>query len=147
MKIVKKVFLTIGTLLGIIIEERKGRRMDTEKTGAALHGEDATARKSAASLMGQARTEKKIAAARVNVERATEARRGVPMSEAHKAKLRDAYAARRQREQEERAALGLDTVIVAEPKRPRGRPKKQAGQNTKNGLETPRSAAGGQETT
>jgi hypothetical protein len=49
------------------------------------------------------------------------ARRGKPLPEAHKAALREAQAARRERERSERTAAGLDEPLV---KRPVGRPKK-----------------------
>ncbi len=67
----------------------------------------------------------------------------VVQSEAHKAKLRAAQAQRREREKQERAALGLEVAPVAKkppgrprkeqpvdpaPKRPRGRPPKADGQ-------------------
>ena len=68
----------------------------------------------------------------------------IVQSEEHKAKLRVAQAERRERERQERAALGLTPAVSAEkkspgrprkeaagdpaPKRPRGRPKKIDGQ-------------------
>jgi hypothetical protein len=92
--------------------------MDTP-SGAALHSDDDAARSEAARLMGKSRTEAKVTAARANVAKAAEARRGKPMSEEHRQKLREAYQARRM-------AQGLDTV-PAEPteKRRPGRPRKQ----------------------
>jgi hypothetical protein len=71
----------------------------------------------AMSIIGRARSPRKIEAARETAA----ARRGKPLSEAHKAKLRDAQAARRERE---RAAAG-----PSEPKRPRGRPRKSDAQS------------------
>ena len=48
----------------------------------------------------------------------------IVQSEEHRAKLRAAQSARRERERQEHAALGL-TPAVPEPKRPRGRPRKE----------------------
>ena len=112
--------------------------------------------------MGKARTEKKVAASRVNASRAAESRRGVPVSDEHKAKLKAAQQARREREKQERAALGIAPAIVekkktgrpakvkpeqdsAAEKRPRGRPKRQDAQLTAQGLGTPETGAQGQE--
>ena len=98
--------------------------MSTDNTpGNDLQGGDDDARRAAAALMGKSRTDKKIAAARINVARATDTLRGVPISEEHKAKLKVAQKERREREKQERAALSPDTA--PEPKRPRGRPSKQ----------------------
>ena len=132
--------------------------MDTMNApGRDLHSEDENARKSAASTMGKARTEKKIAAARATAE----SRRGVKWTDEQKAKLRESQAARREREAQERAALGLDAAptekkkagrpakikpeVEAAAPRPRGRPKKQSAGNTTIGLETPQNAPHGEE--
>ena len=94
--------------------------MNTEDThGASLRGDDADARKQAASLMGQARTDRKIEAARENVAKATEARRGKPMSEEHKNKIAAARLAGEAARRQARPSLP-----VAEKRGP-GRPKKQ----------------------
>lgn len=105
-------------------------------------------------------TDASIEASRLNVERATEARRGVPMSEEHKAKIRASMLARRAKEKQERAAAGLAAAPVEKKKagrpakikpdvetvpRPRGRPKKQTGQNTAINAGTPETGAQGQE--
>ena len=71
----------------------------------------------AMSIIGRSRTERKQAASRVNGAKAKD----TVQSEEHKAKLRDAQAARRERERQERAALGLTAAPVA--KKPVGRPK------------------------
>lgn len=73
--------------------------MDTEHSiGQVMHGDDAESRREAARMMGKARTEKKIAASRANVVRASEANRGKSPSEETRQKLREAQAARRERE-------------------------------------------------
>jgi hypothetical protein len=91
-----------------------------------------------------------------------EALRGVPMSDEHKAKLKAAQAVRREREKQERAALGLDATptekkqvgrpakskpdATNEPKRPRGRPKRQDGQTTAGMIDAPETGVEGQGT-
>ena len=114
------------------------RQEDTP--GAAMHDADAELRRQAARAMGQARTEKKIAAARA----VAESRIGAKWTEEQKANLREKQTERRERERQERAALGLTPAVPVEkkppgrprkeqpvdpaPKRPRGRPKKTDGQ-------------------
>lgn len=123
--------------------------MNNKPIGANLQGGDEEARKKAASMMGKARTERKYAAAVANAQK----RKGKPLSEEHKAKLREAQQERREREQVERAALGLDAAEGTEkkpvgrprkattagdthsPKRGRGRPKKSETQNAINAPE------------
>ncbi|MCW3050852.1 MAG: hypothetical protein JWN14_22 [Chthonomonadales bacterium] len=77
----------------------------------------------ARSILGSIKTEKKTASSRANIVHATEARTGATLSEEHKQKLREAQAARRQREKAQR-----DAAAPPAPKRPRGRPRKQEGQ-------------------
>ena len=129
--------------------------MDTEKSGAALHGEDEAARSEAARMMGRARTERKAQAARLNGAKNT-------FTDETRAKLREAQAARRERERQERAAAGIVEVVKepkkpgrpakikpdveAQPKRPRGRPKKQNEQMTAQELDTPETGVEGQKT-
>ena len=90
--------------------------MSTEKIGANLRAEDSEARSFAAQMLGSVRTERKTATSRANAAKATEARRGKPMTEEHKAKLRQAYLARRE-------AQGITTE--AKQARPVGRPRKE----------------------
>ena len=97
--------------------------MSTKSIGAELQGADEEARKQAASLMGKARTEKKSSASRANVTKAQDAIRGKPISEDHKAKLREAQRLRREREKAEWLASG-GTFAEPAPKRKPGRPKK-----------------------
>lgn len=96
--------------------------MEQETTGQAMHSDDAEARRQAAAMMGSARTARKTAAARLNVARATEARRGKPMSEEHKAKLRASYQARNRQEIADRED---GTTEQAQESNRSGRPKQQ----------------------
>ena len=79
----------------------------------------------ARSILGSIKTEKKTASSRANIVHATEARTGATLSEEHKQRLRIAQAARRERERAEREAISPPA-----PKRQRGRPKQQEGQQT-----------------
>ena len=93
--------------------------MDTENTaGQALHSDDPDARRQAAALMGAARTERKSQSSRENVKAATEARRGKPMSEEHKAKIAATRLA------QEAARKQAAPVIANVEKKPPGRPRK-----------------------
>lgn len=84
------------------------------------------------------------------------------MSEEHKAKLREAQRLRREREKQERAALGLDAAETEKkpigrprkspvsdthtPKRGRGRPKKsETAIESQNAIDAPETAGTGQE--
>lgn len=113
--------------------------MEQENTpGAVMHDADAERRKEAARAMGQARSERKREAVRQNGLLGG----AYPMTPETKEKLRAAQSARREREKQERDALGLTSGVSAEkkspgrprkeppvdaaPKRPRGRPKKTA---------------------
>lgn len=86
-----------------------------ESSGGAMHDTDAGKRREAARELGSARTEKKAEAARQNAA----LRRGKPLSDEHKEKLRQAQAARRERE---KALADSDVTAVVE-KRPTGRPR------------------------
>ena len=93
--------------------------MDTENTaGQVLHSDDPDARRQAAALMGAARTERKSQSSRENVKAATEARRGKPMSEEHKAKIAATRLA-------QEAARKQAAPAVASEKKPPGRPRKE----------------------
>jgi len=83
-------------------------------------------------------------ASRANIARLNEARKVGGFADETREKLRAAQSERRERERQERAALGLAPAVSAEkkppgrprkeqpvdpaPKRPRGRPKKTDGQ-------------------
>lgn len=111
--------------------------MSTKSIGAELQGADEEARSQAASLMGKARTEKKISASRANVTKAQDAIRGKPISEDHKAKLREAQRLRREREKAEWLASGGSST-ESDPKRKPGRPKKtDAPQEAYTSVDTP----------
>ena len=112
-----------------------------ETPGKDMHDPAAEARREAARALGQARTPAKAKAARENAA----ARRGVPLSEEHREKIRAAQEARwekyRAKKAEQAATLPpveqkrrgrprqeqpaeLDTT----PKRGRGRPRKETAQ-------------------
>ena len=94
------------------------------------------------SALGSSRSEKKLGAVRENIRKAHAA----PMTEERRQKIREAQAARRERERLERSALGLtatapkrdrgrppkpvDPDAATAPKRGRGRPKKQGAQTS-----------------
>ena len=122
--------------------------------GRDLQGEDENARRAAASTMGKARTDRKLNALAENRAKFT------GHSEETRAKLRMAQAVRREREKQERAALGIVEPVKETKKpgrpakvrpdvetvpRPRGRPKKQTGQNITISAGTPETGAQGQE--
>ena len=73
----------------------------------------------AMSAIGRRTSERKTAAARANAEK----RRGQPLSEEHKAKLKEAQAARRERERSEQVASGMASPEPQEKRKP-GRPRK-----------------------
>ncbi len=88
-------------------------------SGAHLRADAPDDRKEAARRLGMARTEKKAVAARANGAKNT-------FTEATRAKLRAAQAARRQRERAQREASGSVAAPTSpEPKKKPGRPKKQ----------------------
>lgn len=93
--------------------------------GALIQEEIDAARKSdIARALGSIKTPRKSQASRENINRLNERKKREGVSEATKAKLREAQQRRREREKEERAALGLDADAPTE-KKPVGRPKKQ----------------------
>jgi len=107
--------------------------MNTEDTrGARLHSLASDARSEAARLMGQSRTERKVEAARLNIQRAVEARRGQPMSEEHKARI----AATRQAQETARKLAAPQAARAAdqEPKRGPGRPRKAHAEEATDGV-------------
>jgi len=92
--------------------------MDTEETaGRDLQGADEEGRRIAASTMGRARTEKKLNALAENRLKFT------GHTAETRALLSEKQKERREREKQERAALGLDASPV--DKQPRGRPRKE----------------------
>ena len=97
--------------------------METEKSvGAELQGGSQEERRLAASMMGSAKTERKAASSRANGSKGG----AYPMTEETRAKLREAQAARREREKQEKIAQGL-LPLEPQVKRKRGRPKKMEG--------------------
>ncbi|GDX40805.1 hypothetical protein LBMAG21_10970 [Armatimonadota bacterium] len=113
---------------------------NSNSTGANLQGGDTDARTEAARMLGSIKTERKTETSRANAAKATEARKGKPMSDAHKEKLRQAYQARRIAsgvavQPADKKPVGRPRKAQAEaiandtPKRRRGRPRK-AGENT-----------------
>ena len=137
--------------------------METDaQAGKAMHSDNAADRKQAAAVMGAARTERKSSASRENIKVATEARRGKPMSEEHKAKIaatRQAQeAARKQaapvegaekkgpgRPRKEAPGVKAANVVPNEEagaKRGRGRPKKQDGQTAAQSAAASQKGAG-----
>lgn len=88
--------------------------------GAELHNPDEEARKQAARMLGSIRTERKAESSRQNAAK----RRGVPLSEEHRAKLKEAQRLRREREQ----ATGV--AVQNTEKKPVGRPRKTQPEQT-----------------
>lgn len=99
--------------------------------GADLQGGDAEARTEAARTLGSIRTERKSESSRANAAKATEARKGKPMSDAHKEKLRLAYHARME---------ATDKTAQTTDKKPVGRPRKVQTEATAN--DTPKRGRG-----
>jgi len=116
-----------------------------EEAGKQIHDSSAEIRSAAARAMGQARTPAKIQAA----QETAAARRGIPLTEEHREKIREKQIARWEKIREAKAAspgveavpkekkrMGrppkpIDPNAVAAPKRGRGRPPKQgAGQSS-----------------
>jgi hypothetical protein len=98
-------------------------------------------------VIGSRKTPRKTESSRANVARATEARTGQTLSEEHRAKLKAAQMARRERERVAQQALGAEAVPTeprrrgrptkpidpdqaSAPKRGRGRPRKQDAQTS-----------------
>ena len=73
-----------------------------ENAGADLHNSDEEARRQAARMLGSIRTERKAESSRQNAAK----RRGIPLSEEHKAKLREAQRIRWKREKAEAPKIG-----------------------------------------
>lgn len=67
--------------------------MDETTSGAALHNEDADARKEAARLLGQSRSEAKIRAARENGRKGGRPK-GIPVSEETRKKMSESKKTR-----------------------------------------------------